>query len=133
MEQSIHQTGKHAGKVWNVLTEHGELDHKELENSTQLSEEQLYSAIGWLAREDKVGKQDNSFFIGQTNLTPTIGKYAGMIWKILDIWEEADLTSIIHLARIDKKEAYAALGWLAREGKLETTMNKKKPMFSLKE
>ena len=133
MDITMQHVGKHAGTVWKTLEQQGSLSEKKLEQNTKLSTDELHSAIGWLAREGKIGQQENTYYIGDTNLTPRIGKNAGMIWKILDIWEEADITSITHLARIDKTDAYAALGWLAREGKIMTTMKKKKSYYVLKE
>ena len=133
MEPKLHRVGKDAGKVWQTLATQGTLSDEQLLSTTKLSQEQLHSAIGWLARENKIVQEDESFRLGETNLTTDIGKHAGMIWKILDIWEEADITSIIHLARIEKKDAYAALGWLAREEKIDTIMQKQKTTYSLKE
>lgn len=50
--------------------------------------------------------------------TETIGLNAGLIWNALN---EADALGIKQLKKITKlkeKETYAALGWLAREGKI---------------
>lgn len=51
--------------------------------------------------------------------TDTIGAWAGLVWNALN---EADLLGLKQLKKITKlkeKEIYAALGWLAREGKVE--------------
>lgn len=45
--------GKNAGLVWSAL-ENGSLEVKELKQATKLTEKNLYAALGWLAREDKV-------------------------------------------------------------------------------
>ena len=45
--------GMNAGIVWNVLNE-GPKDLKALKKATKLSEKDLYAALGWLAREEKV-------------------------------------------------------------------------------
>ena len=50
--------------------------------------------------------------------TETIGLNAGLIWNALN---EADALGIKQLKKITKlkdKETYAAIGWLAREGKI---------------
>lgn len=46
--------GTWAGQVWNALNESGKLTVKGLKKATKLKEEELYAALGWLAREGKV-------------------------------------------------------------------------------
>lgn len=48
----------------------------------------------------------------------TIGSFAGQVWNALN---EADVLGTKQIKKITKlkdKEVYAALGWLAREGKI---------------
>lgn len=45
--------GMNAGIVWQALNE-GEKELKALKKATKLSEKDMYAALGWLAREDKV-------------------------------------------------------------------------------
>ncbi len=45
--------GTNPGLVWNALLV-GNLDIKALKKATKLSEKDVYAALGWLAREDKV-------------------------------------------------------------------------------
>ena len=48
----------------------------------------------------------------------TIGTWAGLIWNALN---EADVLGSKQIKKVTKlkdKELYAAIGWLAREGKL---------------
>lgn len=45
--------GVNAGLVWNVLSD-GAKELKALKKATKLSEKDLYAALGWLAREEKV-------------------------------------------------------------------------------
>jgi len=45
--------GMNAGIVWKVLND-GSKDLKSLKKATKLSEKDLYAALGWLAREEKV-------------------------------------------------------------------------------
>lgn len=55
--------------------------------------------------------------------TETIGTWAGQVWNALN---EADVLSLKQLKKITKlkdKEVYAAIGWLAREGKVEIQVN----------
>lgn len=45
--------GANAGLVWTAL-ENGALELKALKKVTKLTEKDLYAALGWLSREDKV-------------------------------------------------------------------------------
>jgi hypothetical protein len=44
-----------AGIIWRYLDEHGETTLSTLRRTTKLSEGLLLMAIGWLAREEKLG------------------------------------------------------------------------------
>lgn len=46
--------GSNAGKVWSLLDETGRQEVKELKKATKLTEKDLYAALGWLAREEKI-------------------------------------------------------------------------------
>jgi hypothetical protein len=111
--------GYNAGKVWRTLNEKGSLQKERILELTNLSEDEFYSAIGWLARENKVLLDNqNTFKLGETNLTPEIGNNAGKVWRVMKVWGEVDVSLIKRLAMIDEKHVYSALGWLAREDKI---------------
>ena len=64
--------------------------------------------------------------------TETIGTWAGQVWNALN---EADVLSLKQLKKITKlkdKEVYAAIGWLAREGKIATAETEKDFTVTLK-
>lgn len=46
--------GSWAGLVWNALNEADALGTKQIKKITKLKDKELYAALGWLAREDKV-------------------------------------------------------------------------------
>ena len=46
--------GESAGKVWNILNSQGEVNVSSIAKLTQLKIQDAYSALGWLAREDKI-------------------------------------------------------------------------------
>lgn len=121
VRNDITRFGENAGKIWSVLNEQGDtLDEKALMQLTNLSNHELHAAIGWLAREEKIRKEDKKGYrLGNTNLTEKVGTTAGRIWKILDIWGEADIDTIRKLAGSNDEEIFAAIGWLAREGKIQ--------------
>ena len=48
------EIGLNAGLVWNALNESEGLTLKGLKKLTKLKDKQLYAALGWLSREDKV-------------------------------------------------------------------------------
>lgn len=52
--------GENAGKVWHVLNEGKELTIAEVSERTNLSNEDVTLAIGWLARENKVYMQQKN-------------------------------------------------------------------------
>jgi hypothetical protein len=111
--------GESAGKIWTTLNTQGCLKKKDLLKLTKMKEEDFYSGIGWLAKENKISKDVNDCFkLDATNLESEIGTYAGKIWKILDIWGDADFTTIKRLSDLDDDEVYSAIGWLARENKI---------------
>lgn len=48
-----------------------------------------------------------------------IGNNAGSVWTVLDNAKEAkSLKEVKKACKLTEKDLYAALGWLAREGKL---------------
>jgi len=51
--------GSNAGMVWNALSGHGEMNLKDVKKVTKLTEKDLYAALGWLSREDKVTIVEN--------------------------------------------------------------------------
>jgi len=127
--------GDRAGTIWQILQNHGPLSETELLDLTHLTEPQLYAAIGWLARENKIRKEHNLYMLGETNLVPFIGKDAGKIWLALEIWGEIDVQSLSRLSRIVEHDVFTAVGWLAREGKVDGAINnidEKKILFWLK-
>ena len=127
--------GEQAGTVWRTLHEKGPLSASDLLSFTQLTDQQLHTAIGWLARENKIRKENNTYLLGETNLVLSIGKDAGKIWRTLEIWGEVDPLSLSRLSRIVEQDVFTAVGWLAREGKIEGTVrniDEKKILFWLK-
>lgn len=46
--------GNDAGRVWQVLDVEGTKSVKELKKATKLVDKEIYAAIGWLAREEKL-------------------------------------------------------------------------------
>ena len=49
------KTGVNAGNVWNALNENGAMTGKDLKKAAKLkNDKELYLALGWLLREDKV-------------------------------------------------------------------------------
>ncbi len=52
--------GENAGKIWQILSDNGEMLYSELLEISEISEQELLMAIGWLSREAKIN-QSNSF------------------------------------------------------------------------
>jgi hypothetical protein len=130
MMTKIEDCGKNAGKVWDTLNTHGSLTERTLMRKTNLAYDELYSAIGWLAKENKVSKEERYYTLRETNMSTNIGKNAGKIWSILNTWGEIDTRYLQKLADISKNDTYLAIGWLAKEGKLKTkVVRPKKPQL----
>jgi hypothetical protein len=120
MSPIIAEFGQNAGKVWQVLNEKGPLSEIKLINTTFLNEHQLCAAVGWLARENKICRNGTVYKIGGTNLEGKIGFDAGKIWTVLSQQQtDVDISSLVRLTRIDVKDVYSAIGWLARENKID--------------
>jgi len=60
---NVAKIGENAGLIWAAL-ENGALALKALKKATKLKNEDLYLALGWLAREGKV-----SFAEGEADVT----------------------------------------------------------------
>lgn len=54
MVAAEHYFGENAGAVWRALREKGPLSAAQLKRVSKLSPAELYSGLGWLARENKV-------------------------------------------------------------------------------
>jgi len=57
--------GNDAGLVWKVLDTQGTKSVKELKKATKLTDKEIYAAIGWLAREEKLafGQEDDELYL----------------------------------------------------------------------
>jgi hypothetical protein len=114
--------GENAGKIWEILNKEGSLKKDIILKNTKLKNRDFYSAIGWLARENKIAKdEEDKFRLDNTNLTDEIGADAGKLWQVMNIWGEIDISTMKKLADLDEKHVYCALGWLAREDKILST------------
>jgi len=110
--------GQNAGKIYTELSKYSSLQQINLIEKTNLNDHDFYFALGWLARENKIRKDDETFALGETNLTSKIGVHAGRVWESLHVSGELDISSIAQSTHLEEKDVYAALGWLAREGKI---------------
>jgi len=116
----IAEFSRGAEKIWRVLNTQGPTSQTALMNMTMLNENIFYGAIGWLARENKINKSGAVYRLGPTNLTEKIGQDAGKLWNLLSTLKEADISAIAKLSQINEADAYSALGWLAREEKIDS-------------
>jgi len=135
MKTKTSEYGSSAGKIWKALNTKGPQSKTSLKKTTKLSDEKLFAAIGWLARENKLSKMDNAFLLSsETNLEYDIGQNAGKIWDALSTWGECDISSLKTLTQITDSEVYSAIGWLAREDKILECRkkNQKQIKFCLK-
>lgn len=52
-----------------------------------------------------------------------IGTNAGIVWNLLNDNQKWDIVQLQEASGLSKKEVYAAIGWLARENKIEIEKN----------
>ncbi|MBE6284357.1 MAG: winged helix-turn-helix domain-containing protein [Mediterranea massiliensis] len=64
--------GNNAGILWNLMNRAGSPQNfEDLRQKTHLSDAELYAAIGWLARENKIEvevEEDNHMFVFYLNM-----------------------------------------------------------------
>ena len=120
MKRIFEDCGINAGKLWQTLKSYGPLTETRLKTITKLQEDDFYAAIGWLARENKISKNNMIYMLDETNLTDEIGGNAGKIWQLLNKVGEVDIPSLSKLTKVEIRDACMALGWLAREDKIKT-------------
>lgn len=118
MNEVLKMIGNNAGKIWRTLERDGPQVRSKILEKTNLTEDEFYGAIGWLARENKIRKEKRTYMLGETNLTEKIGADAGKVWKVLGTRTDIDVSAIARLSNIKKGDCYSAIGWLAREGKI---------------
>lgn len=61
-----------------------------------------------------------------------IGEAAGKIWKYLDENGDASVSKVAKETGLGKTEVQRAIGWLAKEGKLEFEVSGRTETLSLK-
>ena len=121
--------GDKAGKIYKALEQYGPMKKEKILEITDLNENEFHTAVGWLAREDKIYEEEQ-YKIQNTNLTERVGSSAGKVWKVMDVWGEVDILTIRRIAKIPEKEIHTAIGWLAREDKIVADEQTRK--FNLK-
>ncbi len=57
----------------------------------------------------------------------TIGEYAGAVWQALNEAEAMGVKQLKKATKLKDKEVFAAIGWLAREGKLMIDVDPEDP------
>jgi len=132
MKNNIDNFGRTAGKIWKALDKYGALNEDEIVKKIRLNKNDFYAGIGWLARENKISKKGRTYELSETNLTEKIGGDAGKIWNTLNINRDINVTSIAKISNLKIKDAYNALGWLAREDKLRINSTQKETKYDLK-
>jgi hypothetical protein len=116
----VEEFGLNAGRVWTALTICGPLTEEELMEETSLRKNELSAAIGWLSRENKISKDGDVFKLEKTNMTVQIGSNAGKVWQLLaNMDKDVNTNYISKMLEIDMDDTFSALGWLAREGKID--------------
>ena len=124
MIEVTEEFGFNAGRVWKALEMYGPLTETQLIEETSLRENELFAAVGWLARENKICRDGDVYCLDETNLIFEIGGDAGIIWNVINNNGELDTNHISRLIQKDERNIFSALGWLARENKIQLRKNR---------
>jgi len=124
MKNAISTCGRNAGKIWIALNVHGPLKKSGIIEKTKLKEKDFYTALGWLARENKIYRDGQLYDLRETNLTSKIGTDAGKVWNFLNSQGKCNVSTITKMTEIKTQDAYSAIGWLAREDKIRILKDK---------
>jgi len=65
-------------------------------------------------------------------MSDNIGAAAGLIWEYLDKNGATSVSKVTKETGVSKNDAQRAIGWLAKEGKLNFEMDKRTELLSLK-
>jgi hypothetical protein len=55
--------GSKAGMVWAALSNQKPMNTGQIKKATKLRSEHVFAALGWLAREGKIGISKNKFYL----------------------------------------------------------------------
>ena len=133
MANIVDTYGRNAGKVWKTLDTCGPCTTTKIMKNTGLTKEDFYTAVGWLAKENKVWFNENTYGLGESNFDKYICKNVDKVWYLINKCDEIETNYIPKLANVTEQDAYYAVGWLAREGKITGTKAKpKKPHTKIK-
>ena len=132
MRNTIDNFGRTAGKIWKTLDKYGPLTEDDLVKKMRLNKTDFYAGLGWLARENKISKKGRMYELSETNLTEKVGGDAGKIWNVLNANRDINITSIAKISQVSIRNAYTALGWLAREDKIKVNPTNTEIKYDLK-
>ena len=112
--------GENAGRVWHALQGNGSMDVSSIANGTGLSGSDVEKAIGWLGKEGTLSIIENKYSLvegGHPSITHKYGNAAGSVWEVL--FGNNPSSALRDCLGLEKKVMNAALGWLAKEGKVD--------------
>lgn len=122
MINDIDQFGRNAGRIWDLLSAERALPIDKIMEKTHLRLYEVEISIGWLARENKIAYENGKYILRPTNLTDSIGTNAGVIWDTLENTGQASVHSLMKHSSLPTPEIYKAIGWLAREEKINLNL-----------
>jgi hypothetical protein len=115
--------GINAGKIWRALNFSGSLTVYQLKNEIKLSENEIFQAIGWLAKENKIYKDGEFYSLDNTNLSEKIQNNVDKIWNLFQN-KKINIIQLKNITKMNEENYHLALGWLAKEGKIEKELIK---------
>jgi hypothetical protein len=109
--------GINAGRIWRALDSNKSLTKVQLINKTNIKENEIFQAIGWLAKENKIKKDGEFYFLDNTNLSEKIKQNAKIILSLFENGK-ININNLKNITKMDEENLNLALGWLAKDGKL---------------
>jgi len=119
IKDNFKSIGMIANRFKKIIDTGKQLTYLDVHKKLNVSENEYYAAVGWLARENKVSNTGFTLHFLDTDSDVKICNDAKKVWKVLETHGEVNITSIRKLTRIDSDEVFSALGWLARENKID--------------
>jgi hypothetical protein len=89
---------------------------------------------GSITRQGRGERWRFAIMITNSEVTPAqkIGETAGLLWQFLDSKGPMNINSLIKNIKVPRDLLMQAIGWLAREDKVEITQSKRKKHIALK-
>lgn len=136
MDKNVKRIKEYADKILNCSENKTFRSIDELKEKTDLKEDKVHLGLGWLAKNEEIqGVLKNERNEGNKSImNQDVEENAEKIKHVLMNQSKKNVATLSKISELPSNEVYAAIGFLAREGKIkifdDRTLQQK---FSLKE